>query len=82
MILSLHVERLHTLEQVRAFLEGNGPVDFEPDTREEAYGFVERMLARFEYAHLGKNDKGLVKRFLAKATSLSRAQLTRPVRVR
>ena len=70
MISSLHVERLHTLEQVRAFLDGNGAVDFEPSTREEAYGFVERMLARFDYADLGKNDKGLVKRFPAKATGL------------
>ena len=35
---------------------------------------------RFEYARLGKPDRGLVKGLLGKATGLSRAQLTRLVR--
>ena len=64
MILSLDVERLRTLEQVRAFLDGNGPVDFKPRSRKEVYAFVQRTLARFGYARLGKADKGAVKRFL------------------
>ena len=79
MILSLDVERLHTLDQVRAFLDGNEPVDFKHRSREEAYAFVQRMLARFGYARLGKADKGALKRFLGKTTGLSRAQLTRLV---
>ena len=77
MILSLDVERLSTLEQVRAFLDGNGPVDFNPRSRKEAYAFVQRTLARFGYARLCKADKGALKRFLGKTTGLSRAQLTR-----
>ena len=80
MILSLDVERLRTLEQVRAFLDGNGPVDFNPRSRKEAYAFVQRTMARFGYARLGKADKGTLKRFLGKTTGLSRAQLTRLVR--
>ena len=80
MILSLHVERLRTPEQVRAFLDGSEPVDFNPVSRDEAYAFVSRMLTRFDYARLGKPDRGLVTRFLDKATGLSRAQLTRLVR--
>jgi len=80
MILSLSIERLRTLEQVGAFLDGSVPVDFKPDTRGEAYAFVQRMLARFDYGRLGKADKGLVKRFLEKTTGLSRAQMTRLVR--
>ena len=79
MILSLGIERLHTLDQVRAFLAGSEPVDFSPRSREEVYVFVQRMLARFDYARLGKADKGAVRRFLAKTTGLSRAQLTRLV---
>ena len=80
MILSLGIERLRTLEQVGAFLDGNEPVDFRPGTRREAYAFVQKALVRFDYASLGKADRGLAKRFLEKVTGLSRAQLTRLVR--
>ena len=80
MILSLDVERLRTPEQVRAFLDGSEPVDFNPVSRDEAYAFVSRTLTRFDYARLGKPDRCLVKGFLGKATGLSRAQLTRLVR--
>ena len=41
------------------------------------YEFVRRALVRLGYERLGKSDKGLVKRYLAKMTGLSRAQLTR-----
>ena len=75
MILSLHVERLRTPEQVRACLEGSEPVDFNPVSRDEAYAFVSRTLKRFDYARLGKTDWGLVKGFLGKATGLSRARM-------
>ena len=36
-----------------------------------------RTLVRLDYHRLGKPDKGLVRRYLAKVTGLSRAQLTR-----
>lgn len=52
MILSLDVERLRTPEQVRAFLDGSEPVDFNPVSRAEA--FASRTLTRFDYARLGK----------------------------
>ena len=79
MILSLDVERLRNPEQVRAFLDGNEPVDFQPVSRSEAYAFVSRMLSRFDYTRLGKSDRGLVKAFVGKATGLSRSQVTRLV---
>ncbi len=37
-------------------------------------------LQRFDYALCGKADKGLLRRFLCKATGLSRAQVTRLLR--
>ena len=80
MISSLDVERLHSLDPVRAFLDSNEPVDFKPRSWAEAYAFVQRTLARFGYARLGKADKGALRRFLGKTTGLSRAQLTRLVR--
>ena len=70
-------ERLASLEQVRAFVEGSEGLDFAVADRSSRNDFVRRMLVRFDYAALGKADKGLMKRFLGKATGLSRAQLTR-----
>ena len=45
-----------------------------------AYDFIRRTLVQFDYAALGKADKGAVKAYMAKMTGLSRAQLTRLVR--
>ncbi len=69
-------ERL-SLDQIRAFLEGSQQLRFEVSHRQERCEFVRRTLVEQEYARLGKEGKGLVRRYLAKVTGLSRAQLTR-----
>ena len=69
--------RLPSFDQLRAFLEGNEPADFELTDRGSAYAFIRRTLVRFEYHRLRKPDKGLVSRFLEKVTGFSRAQLNR-----
>ena len=75
----LDAERLRTLDDMRAFLEGSDAVAFRPLDRRETYEFVRRVLVRFRYGEMGKAGKGLVKEFLGKVTGLSRAQLTRLV---
>ena len=77
MIVTLQTERVRTLEQVRAFVEGSEAVDFGGCEREGVYTLVRRTLVKLDYHRLGKPDKGLVKRYLGKVTGLSRAQLTR-----
>ena len=77
MIVTLQTERVRTLEQVRAFMEGSEPVDFAGAGREGIYALVRRTLVPLDYHRLGKSDKGLVRRYLGKVTGLSRAQLTR-----
>ena len=77
MIVTLETERVETLEQVRAFVDGSEPVDFAVSDREGIYRLIRRTLVRLGYSRLGKADKGLVKRYLGKVTGLSRAQLTR-----
>jgi|SRR5215469_7597709 len=66
-----------SLEQIRAFLAGSGEVRFAGQGREEVYGWVEQTLVRHQYASLKRPDKGLVRRYLARMTGLSRAQITR-----
>ena len=80
MIVTMATGRLESLEQVRAFVEGSGGLDFVGSDRPSRNDFARRMLVKFEYGTLGKADKGLVRRFLPKAAGLSRAQLTRLVR--
>ena len=77
MIVALQTERIRTTEQVAAFVEANEPAEFQPLDRGGAYDFVSRTLARLGYRGLDKPSKALVKRYLAKTTGYSRAQLTR-----
>ena len=68
-----------TLAEIREFLAGAGPVEFTSHVRAEIYKWVERTLVRYEYASLGKVDKGLVRDYLEKMTGRSRAQVTRMI---
>ena len=78
MIVTLCTERIRTLDDIRAFLDGNVAADITPHDRKAAYAFVERTLVRFRY-HIGLSmaGQGLVRAFLAKVTGYSDAQLTR-----
>ena len=62
---------------MRAFLAGSGEVRFAGQRREEVYGWVEQTLVRHQYASLDRPGKGLVRRYIARLTGLSRAQETR-----
>ena len=77
MILKLDIERVRNINEVRDFMAGSEPVDFHLTDRRGAYDFVTRTLRRLNYAGLSKADKGVVRRFVAKVTGLSRAQSTR-----
>jgi transposase InsO family protein len=77
MIVKLHSQRPQTLEEIRAFLAGSTPLDFEVPSREEAYEWIEASLRELAYLRLGKADKGLVKAYLEKVSNVSRAQMTR-----
>jgi hypothetical protein len=69
-------ERL-SLEQIRAFLGGSKEVGFKAASQKELYEWTERTLCAQEYTGLGRNGKGLVRRYIVKVTGLSRAQVTR-----
>jgi len=71
-----NLERL-TLAEMRELLAGSRSIALANQGREQIYRFVERVLAAQHYRRLGKRQKGIVRRFLAQLSGLSRAQLTR-----
>ena len=78
--MTLRTERIRTLDQIRAFLDGSEPTDFRFAGRASAYDFVRRTLVRFEFHGLKRDEKGLVKRFIEKVTGYSRSRITRLVK--
>jgi hypothetical protein len=66
-----------SLEQIQAFLAGVGEVRFAGQRREDVYSWVERTLVRHPYARLDRAGRGLLRRYIARMTGLSRAQVTR-----
>jgi transposase InsO family protein len=77
LIINMDDSEATSLEQIRAFLAGSGEVRFAGQKREEVYGWVEGTLVGREYASLDRPGKGLVRRYIARMTGLSRAQVTR-----
>ena len=78
--MTLQTERLRTMEQVRTFVEGSEPVDYQPKDRASAYAFVRRTLAAFDYHRLGRADRGCVRAYIGKACGFSAAQISRLIR--
>lgn len=71
-----NLERL-TLPEMEEFVTSSRRVKVAVPEKRPVYPFIERVLKTQQYRWLSKGQKGIVKRFLAKVTGLSRAQLTR-----
>jgi hypothetical protein len=59
------------------FVQTNQKVAFEPGERAARYAFVERVLQVQGYRKLGRRERGIVRRYLARVTCFSRAQMNR-----
>jgi transposase InsO family protein len=70
-----------SLEQIQDFLRASDGVGFEGRNREEVYEWVNEVLRGQAYEELKRSARGLVRRYLAKMTGLSRAQITRLITV-
>lgn len=66
-----------SLEQIRAFLEASGEIEFEAAHRQEVYHWVTQIIGQHEYWKQKRPVKGMLRRYIAKMTGLSRAQVTR-----
>ena len=77
MIISMkNVERL-SLAEMEEFLRGSRKLELAAECQEAIYRFLEGLLASQQYRKLKKRERGIVRRFGAKITGLSRAQVTR-----
>ncbi len=66
-----------SLESIGRFVEASEEIHFEGKSRDQVYGWVERVLVGQGYAQQGKAARGLLRRYMEKMTGLSRSQLTR-----
>ncbi len=79
MVIDMEEARLQTIAHVRAFLDGATEVAFRV-SKADRYPFIERVLTRFGSASQGRIGKGVLLRYLARITGLSRQHVTRLVR--
>ena len=79
MVIDREETRLHTIAQVKAFLNGTTEGAFRVPKAEQ-YQFIERVLTRFGSAQHGRVNRGVRLRYLARMTGLSRQPVTRLVR--
>ncbi|MGH8190763.1 MAG: DDE-type integrase/transposase/recombinase [Rhodanobacteraceae bacterium] len=77
MIVTLNTHSLSSLDEVRAFLDGNAEVQFVPPPHADRHTWLAATLQQFHYATLRRPDKSLVRAFALKVSGYSRAQLTR-----
>ena len=78
-VIDMNEERLQTLAQLQAFLDGTIAVDFAV-AGAERYDFIARTVRRFGYSRLKRADKGVVLRFLERVSGYSRQQVSRLVK--
>lgn len=78
MVIDMNDERLRTLAELQAFLDGTVAVDFAL-AAVARYDFIARTVRRFGYGRLKRADKAVVLRFLERVSGYSRQQLSRLV---
>jgi hypothetical protein len=74
-----NLERL-TLAEMEGFVATSRQVAWSAVEPGSGYKLIEGVLKAQQYRRLSKGQRGVVRRFLAKITALSRAQLTRLIR--
>lgn len=69
----MSLSELQSIDQLKLFLDGTQSVAFMvPAAKNERHRQVEQVLIQFRYSLLGRADKGVVLRFLAKLSGYER----------
>lgn len=76
----MNIDNLMSVSDIEAFLNGSQAIAFSvASSKDERYAFIERILKRFGYARLKRQEKGVVIKFLQKVSGYSRQQITRHI---
>ena len=71
----MNIDNLKTTDDLHQFVIGNQAVAFRVlGNKTERYQFVQSTLIKFRYLTSTKTDKGIILKFLRKATGYSRQQ--------
>ncbi len=70
------LERL-SLAEMEEFVHGSRKLSLSVEGQQAIYAFVEVLLKAQQFRKLNKGQRGIIRRFLAKVTGMSRAQVTR-----
>ena len=73
----MHEAETLSLERIQVFLQASAGIRFEAETRQQVYGWIERVLCQQQYQQQGRAARGLLRRYVEKMTGFSRAQVTR-----
>lgn len=73
----MHEAEKLNLEQIAAFLRASEEIPFKAQSREQVYHWIERLLRQQQYEQQGRRGGGLLRRYIARMTGLSRAQVRR-----
>ncbi len=72
-------KKIRTLEQVKQFVDSSQEIQFNGIELREKYRWTEEVLRKFQYQRLKKDGKGVIRQYVEKVTSYSRAQVNRLV---
>lgn len=76
----MKTERSISLDQIREFVGSSTEIEFEAHNKKEKYEWIRTTLVEHSYHRQGKADKGLVRKYIAKMTGSSIAQVTRLIK--
>lgn len=63
-----------SVAQIKTFLKIDSSIKFQSVSKKEKFEWIDSFLTRFRYFRLRKKDKGIVRKYIVKMTSLSEAQ--------
>ena len=69
--------RVMSIDELKAFLASSDVLTFKGNSREETYGWIERVLRTYRYCSRPRSEKGLIRSYMQKMTGISASQLTR-----
>ncbi len=77
MVIHMSDQKIETLDDIRAFLEGTVEVEFSITDKAECYQWAQHTLVKFRYLSCSKKGKGLITRYLEQVSGYSSRQVKR-----